>query len=290
MASCHFHLVFPLQSLYAGWEYKIHLSVRGRYTIYCGSPLIQIISIECAEAVRRTLSVSFVTDLDYCVVFVDQVLYSLNTRIELKKLLNSLCQTSKNRFSLFCLPFGSSSNHNNHCNSLHHLNWSQAKFGMSCHDKTSPGSAPRVVFVLRAKVLVNTILEHYLPTIVTKTIHALTGLPMMHGLRIFDALELKFTPLKSALCVELTLEIGKWGVCLLSKILHYVSAWKSGNGFPLVRHRYHSCDLGKSTMLSAQLYTLCFEALWSSGSETYNIMRSHVHYTLQSKSKTLHSK
>ena len=80
---------------------------------------------------------------------------------------------------------------------------------MSCHDKTSPGGAPRVVFVLRAKVLVNTILEHYLPTIVTKTIHALTGLPMMHGLRIFDAQELKFTPLKSALCVELTLEIGK---------------------------------------------------------------------------------
>ena len=68
------------------------------------------------------------------------------------------------------------------------------------------------------------------------------------------------------------------GVCLLSKILHYASAWKSGNGFPLIRHRHHSCD-----HLSAQLYILCFQALWSSGSENYNIVRSHVHYTLHSR-------
>ena len=76
--------------------------------------------------------------------------------------------------------------------------------------------------------------------------------------------------------------------CLLSIILYYASAWKSGNGFPFIRHWYHSCDLGKSAMLSAQLYTLCglcFQTLWSSGSENYNIVRGCVHYTLQSKSK-----
>ena len=74
-------------------------------------------------------------------------------------------------------------------------------------------------------------------------------------------------------------------MCLLSKILHFASAWKSGNGFPLIRHRYHSCDLGKSVMLSAQLYTLCFPALWCSGSENYNIVRNRVHYTVPSESK-----
>ena len=42
---------------------------------------------------------------------------------------------------------------------------------------------------------------------------------------------------------------------------------KSGNSSPLVRHWYHSCDLGSSAMLSAQLYTLYFQALWISGSE-----------------------
>ena len=31
------------------------------------------------------------------------------------------------------------------------------------------------------------------------------------------------------------------------------------------------------------LYTLCFQTLWSSGSENYNIVRSRVHYILQSK-------
>ena len=72
-------------------------------------------------------------------------------------------------------------------------------------------------------------------------------------------------------------------VCLLSKISHYTSAWKSGNGFLLVRHRYHSYDLGSSAMLSAQLYTLCFQTL-SFGSENSNV-RSHVHYTSRSKSK-----
>ena len=68
-------------------------------------------------------------------------------------------------------------------------------------------------------------------------------------------------------------------------MLHCASAWKSGNSFPLVRHRYHSCDLGKNAMMSAQLYTPCFQALWSSGSENYNIVRSHVHYIIRSKYK-----
>ena len=74
-------------------------------------------------------------------------------------------------------------------------------------------------------------------------------------------------------------------VSLLSKILHSASVWKSGNEFLLARQRQHSCDLGKSVMLSAQLFTLCFQPLWSSGSENYNIVRICVHYTLQSKSK-----
>ena len=39
------------------------------------------------------------------------------------------------------------------------------------------------------------------------------------------------------------------------------SARKRGNGFPLLRHRHHSCDHGNGAMLSAQLCTLCFQAL-----------------------------
>ena len=89
---------------------------------------------------------------------------------------------------------------------------------------------------------------------------------MMHGLRVSDVLKPKFTPFKFVLCVELTLNWLVRGV-LLSKILHYASAWKGGNGFPLIRHKHHSCDLGKSAMPSAQLYTLCFQALWCSDSE-----------------------
>ena len=81
------------------------------------------------------------------------------------------------------------------------------------------------------------------------------------------------------------------GLCLLSKVLNYVSAWKSGNSFPLIRHRYHSCDLGKSSMLSAQFYTLCIQALWSD--ENYNIVRSRVQskskYYIQNKILSLHS-
>ena len=52
--------------------------------------------------------------------------------------------------------------------------------------------------------------------------------------------------------------------------MYYASAWKSGNGFPLIIHGYHSCNLGSSAMLSVQLYTPCFQTLWSSGSENYN--------------------
>ena len=86
--------------------------------------------------------------------------------------------------------------------------------------------------------------------------------------------------------MELTLLIGQEEVCLLSKILHYVSAEKSGNGFPLVRHMHHSFDLGKSDMLSAQLY-LFFQALWSSGSENCEKLCA-LHLAV--KTQKLHSK
>ena len=52
--------------------------------------------------------------------------------------------------------------------------------------------------------------------------------PMTHGLLVFYSLEPKFTPSKVVLCVELTLYVDQWGVCLLSKTLYYASAWKSG--------------------------------------------------------------
>ena len=42
----------------------------GRYSIFCGISLIQI---DSDEAARCSSSVSFLTELDYCVVFVDQV-------------------------------------------------------------------------------------------------------------------------------------------------------------------------------------------------------------------------
>ena len=113
----------------------------------------------------------------------------------------------------------------------------------------------------------------------------MSGLPMTHGLRVFDVLEPKFTPSSLSCAWNWPPKLGSEGCVYNLKKLHYASAWKSGIGFPLVRHRYNSCDLGKNAMLSAQLYTLCFQALWSSGPENYNIVRSYEHYTLQSKSK-----
>ena len=104
-----------------------------------------------------------------------------------------------------------------------------------------------------------------------------------------DALEPKFTLFKFVLW-NWPSKLASEG-CLLSKVLNYVSAWKSGNSFPLIRHRYHSCDLGKSSMLSAQFYTLCIQALWSD--ENYNIVRSRVQskskYYIQNKILSLHS-
>ena len=53
-----------------------------------------------------------------------------------------------------------------------------------------------------------------------------------------------------------------WLVSLLSKNLHYIVyvSLKKRDWFPPVRHRYRSCDLGKSVMLSAQLYTPTFSS------------------------------
>ena len=112
----------------------------------------------------------------------------------------------------------------------------------------------------------------------------MSGLPMTHGLRVFDVLEPNFTPSSLSCAWNWPPKLGSEGCVYFLKKLHYASAWKSGIGFPLVRHRYNSCDLGKNAMLSAQLYTLCFQALWSSGSENY-IVRN-----LQSKSIRLQSK
>lgn len=63
--------------------------------------------------------------------------------------------------------------------SLRHLNRSQASFKISHHDRTSPGSSQKAVFVIRMPVFANTILKHCLQAIFMKTICKLrTGLTL----------------------------------------------------------------------------------------------------------------
>ena len=112
-----------------------------------------------------------------------------------------------------------------------------------------------------------------------------------HGLHIFDALEPKFTPFKFVLCVELItdpLNCPVRGVFTL----HYASAWKRRNDFPLVRHRYHSSDLGKSAMLSEAVciplysqnpnttfkirFWVLTHGLWRAGSLEYRVITSKL--------------
>ena len=71
-ATCHFYLPSPLPSFNVRCECKVYLSACWRYTINCGIPPIQNTQIDHAEEARCTLFISCLTDLDFCVVFVNQ--------------------------------------------------------------------------------------------------------------------------------------------------------------------------------------------------------------------------
>ena len=66
----YFYLALPLRSFDVG---PINLSACGRYTIDCGILPIQNTKADRTEVASCTLSVSCLSDLDNCVVFVDGV-------------------------------------------------------------------------------------------------------------------------------------------------------------------------------------------------------------------------
>ena len=91
-----------------------------------------------------------------------------------------------------------------------------------------------------------------------------TGLPIMHGLHVLDALE----PPQVYLVHRVDpLNLLARGVFILSNFTPCISLnkWESGNVFPPpsldAGTIQHGCDLGSSAMLSAQLCTLCSQAL-----------------------------
>ena len=65
----------PFSSRLSAYSFNVRhdckVSACGRYTINCGIPPIQNIQIDHAEVARCTLSISSLTDLEYCVVFVN---------------------------------------------------------------------------------------------------------------------------------------------------------------------------------------------------------------------------
>ena len=77
ISHCHFN-----NSMFC-MNVKYIYQLVGGIRLILGSPPIQQIQIDRAEVARCTLSVSCSIDLDYCVVFVDQVGVFLNTCLEL---------------------------------------------------------------------------------------------------------------------------------------------------------------------------------------------------------------
>ena len=108
VAAGQFYLASLLPSYNVRHESKINwkpinLSACGRYTIDCGIPSIQTTQNTCAEVAWCTWSASCLTDLDYCVAFVNQVGVFLEPVFRTLKLLNGLSQTSPT-FLFILLP------------------------------------------------------------------------------------------------------------------------------------------------------------------------------------------
>ena len=79
-----FYLTLPFRSFYIGCECKLNLLVCGRYTIDCEIVPMQNTQIDHVEVAGCSFSVSFSTDLDYCIVFVlIRLVFFLNSFIEL---------------------------------------------------------------------------------------------------------------------------------------------------------------------------------------------------------------
>ena len=113
LAACHVKFPLPLQSFDVTHEWKIYLSACGRYKINCEIPPIQNTQSDLAEAARCILSVSCSTDLDYCVVYVNQVSVFLE---RVHRTSEGFTPNAKPCCLLFCLPFRSWSKHQNCCN------------------------------------------------------------------------------------------------------------------------------------------------------------------------------
>ena len=77
-------------------------------------------------------------------------------------------------FSLYCLSIGSHSKHHNHCNIHLKSEWITGQLALKLVImRKLLGSSQTVVFVLRMKMFGKTILDHYLQTMLTKTVHIL---------------------------------------------------------------------------------------------------------------------
>ena len=127
---------------------------------------------------RCTLLVSCLTDLDYCVVFVDRVgVFPEHVHWILKASEQFTSNFSVASLCIACLLAGSK--HYNRCSILIRSEsiTGQPAFQLVIMTKF-PGSS-WTVLVLRMKVFVNTLLEHYWQTVFTKTVHILRA-----GLRL----------------------------------------------------------------------------------------------------------
>ena len=85
----------------------------------------------------------------------------------------------------------------------------------------------------------------------------------VHGVDPLNLLERAVFTHKALYCVPSS---KKHGTCSVSNLLQ----WRTRNGSTT----QHGCDLCSSAVhcqFSYSTYTLCFQALWSSGSENYNI-------------------
>ena len=111
------HAIFILPRPFDVWrECQIYLSACGKYSINCRIKPIQNTQINHAQVAKCALSVSGLSDLNYCVVLLMGLVYFLNTHCKTfivcfkasEWFMPNFCH-----FSLFCLPFGSHSNTTN---------------------------------------------------------------------------------------------------------------------------------------------------------------------------------
>ena len=156
--------ILLLRSFSIGHECKIFLSVCGRGTNNDWIPPIQNTQINCAEVARCSLLVSCSTDLDYCLVFVDQVGVFLGHGHRILKASEQFTPDSPIISLYFCLPFSSGSNHHNHCNI--HLNTESAKPASKSVFMTTFWGNSRTFYIKSENVF-----KYYSQTLFTNNVH-----------------------------------------------------------------------------------------------------------------------